>query len=160
MHVFDASSIIHAFDNYPLEQFPPLWNWMAEQIATEQLAIPFVAYEEVNAKVPECGKWLREQNVRRLEVTNAIIQDTLRIKGLLGIAGDAYHSKGVGENDILIIATARAWFSVLISDEERQPNVPRLPAKKKIPAVCAMPQVGVECISFIEYLRASGTVFR
>jgi hypothetical protein len=83
----------------------------------------------------------------------------MRIKDLLGIVDDNYHAKGVGENDILIIATARAHGAELVSDEERQPNLPRIPAKRKIPLVCSMNEVGVACISFIEYIKRSGEIF-
>ena len=33
MQVFDASSMIHAWDNYPEPQFPGLWSWLAFQLA-------------------------------------------------------------------------------------------------------------------------------
>ena len=32
MQTFDASSMIYAWDNYPIEQFPPLWDWMGVQV--------------------------------------------------------------------------------------------------------------------------------
>ncbi len=38
MLAFDASSI-HAWDNYPIIQFPGLWDWMASQIAEKQQRI-------------------------------------------------------------------------------------------------------------------------
>lgn len=31
MLAFDASSIIHGWDNYPIEQFPGLWAWMGDE---------------------------------------------------------------------------------------------------------------------------------
>jgi hypothetical protein len=55
---------------------------------------------------------------------------------------------------------ARVYSAILVSDEKKQLGATlRNPANRKIPAVCAMPEVNVECISFIEYLRASRTIF-
>ncbi|MBA3022943.1 MAG: DUF4411 family protein [Sideroxydans sp.] len=159
MRVFDASSMIYAWDNYPIEQFPGLWEWMAGQIESKQLLMPSVAFEEVNHKTPDCGEWLKENNLEQLEINHAIAHEAKRIKGLLGIANDKY-TTGVGENDILIVATARLHKAELVSDEAKQPNLPKLPSNRKIPAVCVMPTVAVSCINFIEYIRASGAVFR
>jgi hypothetical protein len=45
-------------------------------------------------------------------------------KNLLGIANDGCHAKGVDENDLIIIAIARASEVPLISDEGRQATPP------------------------------------
>lgn len=159
MRVFDASSMIYAWDNYPIGQFPGLWEWMAGQIEAKQLMMPSVAFEEVSHKTPECGEWLKDNNLDQLPISNAIVQDAKRIKALLGIVNDKYAS-GVGENDILIIAVARLHGAELVSDEAKQPNLPKIPSNRKIPAVCAMPTVSVPCINFIDYIKATGAVFR
>jgi hypothetical protein len=159
MQVFDASSMIYSWDNYPVGQFPPLWKWIAGEIEQERLMMPRVAFEEVANKTPDCGNWLRENHLEQLEISNAIVQDAMRIKELLGIVDDNYHPKGVGENDIFIIATARAHRAELVSDEERQPTPPIVPSKRKIPAVCAMTEVAVLCFNFVEYIKRSGVVF-
>ena len=159
MPIFDASSMIHAWDNYPLGQFPGLWEWMATQIDNRLLMMPNVAFEEVAHKTPDCGDWLRANNLERLDISNAVVQEAMRIKKLLGIVGDGYHPKGVGENDILIIASARVHRAELVSDEGRQ-KLPDIPAKRKIPAVCAMPDVSVPCINFIDFIKRSNAVFR
>ena len=159
MRVFDASSIIYAWDNYPIEQFPRLWDWMAKQIANGELVIVDVAFKEVIKKSPECAAWLKEHKIDQLEITNAIAQDANRIKLLLGIQGDDYHSKGVGENDILIIAAARQHSIELITDEARQKNTPDKPSKRKIPSVCDLPEVAVRNINFIEYIKQAKAVF-
>ena len=160
MQVFDASSMIYGWDNYPIRQFPGLWEWMAAQIEKKNLAMPSVAFDEVAHKTPECAEWLKDHDIELLEISNAILQDAMRIKKLLGIVDDNYHAKGVGENDLLIIAAAKQHGASLVSDEERQPTVPRDPAKRKIPAVCAMQEVAVRCINFIDYLKESDVVFR
>lgn len=53
MQVFDASSMIYAWDNYPVRQFPGLWQWIASQIKVEALVMPSVAFDEVAHKTPE-----------------------------------------------------------------------------------------------------------
>ena len=160
MQVFDASSMIYAWDNYPMRQFPGLWDWMASQVEEKQLVIPTVAFEEVEHKAPDCGEWLKDNNLEQLPISNAILQDAKRIKGLLGIVGDNYHPNGVGENDILIIATARAHCTELVSDERKQTALPQVLSKSKIPAVCDIAGVSVTCINFIEYIKRSEAVFR
>jgi len=159
MHVFDASSIIHAWDNYPIGNFPPLWQWLAEQIEAGEFAIPEVALEEVAKKAPECGDWLKDHEITVLPLTNAVLQQAVAIKHLLGIVEDEYHAKGVGENDIFIIATAKVAGTTLISDEGRQFRLPDVMSKCKIPAVCDLDEVSIECIPFIELIKGSGAIF-
>lgn len=159
MQVFDASSMIYAWDNYPLQQFPGLWKWMAGQIALGTLVMPSVALEEVAHKAPECADWLRGNGLQKIDVSNAIIQEAMRIKALLGIVGDAYHAKGVDENDLMIIATASVCHEELVSDESKQKN-PDLLSKRKIPAICVMPAVAVPCINFIDFIKRSEAVFQ
>jgi Domain of unknown function (DUF4411) len=160
MQVFDASSMIYAWDNYPVRQFPGLCEWMATQIGEKKLDMPTVAFEEVANKTPDCGDWLKRNDLKQLQISNAILQDALRIKGLLGIVGDKYNPHGVGENDILIIATARFYTAELISNEERQLQLPKKLDRRKIPAVCAMTEVSVLCISFTEFIKSSDVIFR
>ena len=159
MLVFDASSIIYAWDNYPIHQFPGLWGWMAEQIAEKKVVMPVVAFDEVSDTAPECAVWLRGNHIKQFPITNAILQKALVIKRLLGIDGDNYHSKGVGENDIFIIATANVNNLALVSDEGRQKNCPDILSKSKIPLVCSMDAVAVHCINFIEFIKRSEVVF-
>jgi len=160
MHVFDASSILHAWDHYPIENFPPLWDWIAERIAAGEFAIPLVALEEVARKSPECGGWLKGQGIVVLPLTNEALQLAAGIKRRLGIAEDDYHPKGVGENDLLIIAAAKIAGATLVSDEARQFRRPDTMSKCRIPAVCDLPEVSVVCIPFIELIRGSGAIFR
>jgi predicted nucleic acid-binding protein len=159
MKVFDASSIIHAWDNYPLGKFPRLWEWLAERIAEEEIAIPRPAMTEIANISDECAAWLTGNQVVIIEVSNDIANEATRIKGLLGIVNDNYHPKGVGENDILIIATANVEGVGLVSDEGRQATVPINPLKRKIPSVCSMGTIDVICSKFIGYLNEFDEVF-
>lgn len=159
MYTFDASSIIHAWDNYPLEQFPPLWDWIAQQIQTEEVTIPSVALEEVEQKSPDCAEWLKVKQITKLPLRDEILLQASEIKHTLGIIDDNYHPKGVGENDLLIIATSKFNQFTLISNEGRQTRLPQTKSHYKIPSVCDLPNVGVRCVSFLELIKASGAIF-
>jgi predicted nucleic acid-binding protein len=160
MQVFDASSMIYAWDNYPVRQLPGLWEWMAEQIEQRNLVMPNVAFEEVAHKTPDCSEWLKANDLKRLQTTNAVLHEAMRVKGLLGITDDNYHPHGVGENDILIIATARIHGGELVSDEKKQPTLPKGLSRFNIPAVCSMPEVAVACVNFLDFIKSSNQVFR
>lgn len=159
MHMFDASSAIHGWDNYPLAQFPRLWDWLGNQIGAQQVQLSETAYKEVCAKQPVCRNWLRDQNVTTVGNTPAIVQEALNIKPLLCIVGDNYHQDGVGENDLLIIASAKINGATLVSDEKKQPFLPGDLRRYKIPAVCARLNAPVPCQSFLEYIVSSRQVF-
>lgn len=158
MLVFDASSIIYAWDNYPVANFPGLWNWIGEQVHRHLIQMPSLAFAEVAHPAPDCAAWLDKAGLAHIPMTNEILVDALRIKNLLGIVDDRYGG-GVGENDLLIIATARSCQATLVSDERTQPDLPKLKSNYKIPAVCAMKGVGVPCISFLEFIKRSGSAF-
>lgn len=159
MQVFDASSMIHAWDNYPLRQFPGLWDWLGARIAEREIQMPRIAFDEISHKSPECCDWLKSCGIELIDVGNEIALQSLRIKELLGIVNDNYHPKGVDENDLLIIATARVSGAELISDESRQ-KLPDVPAKRKIPIVCEMKEVDVPCMNFIDYIKQADAIFR
>ncbi len=159
MHTLDASSILHAWDNYPLTQFPGLWDWLAAEIQAQRLSIALVALDEVGHKSPDCLTWLKSQNIRRLAMSNDVIQAAMDIKQHVGIQNDQYHPKGVDENDILIIASAQYHGATLVTNEARQSSSLKEPTRRKIPAVCDLPGVAVAHKNFLDYLRASEQVF-
>lgn len=123
MQVFDASSMIQAWDNYPMSQFPGLWDWLEIEIKAERLMMPEVAFDEVDQKAPDCGTWLKNSQLKQLPANTSILQEALRFATLLGISQGKY-GKGVGENDLIIIATAKEYGAELVSDEKRQDTLP------------------------------------
>ena len=107
MKVFDASSLIHAWNNYPFEQFPPFWDWLTNQIDAREILIPREVLTEVSQISPECHGWLTGNKLQIIEVSNDIANEASRIKRLIGVVNDNYHPKGIDENDIIIISTEK-----------------------------------------------------
>ncbi len=154
MYSFDASSMIHAWDNYPPENshFDSLWQWFSVQIDNKDFCISAKAMDEVSHKIPECGNWLKSKNIETYPLTAISLATAQVIKTLLGIVEEQY-TKGVGENDLLIISIAKENEAALVSEESRQNKLPALKSNYKIPAVCNMPEVNVECVSFLDLLK-------
>lgn len=159
MRIVDASSLIHGWDSYPIEIFPPLWGWLGQQVANGELQFPDVAYVEINDVCPDAGKWLKEQSAKVVATTPAMLAFSMGIKAILGVDNDEYHPKGVDENDLLVISSAHVHGVECVSDEAKQNDLPINMKKYKIPAVCAHERVVVKCSNFLEYLKASGVKF-
>ncbi|MBX8534566.1 DUF4411 family protein [Pseudomonas cichorii] len=158
MLAFDASSMIYAWDNYPETQFPGLWKWIKGQISSGLVAMPLVAFEETSAKSPDCGKWLKDSSLGILHPSTEILRRAASLKDLLGIEGNRY-GIGVGENDLIIIATAEMNGVSLVSNEAVQKSLPAALSKYKIPAVCALKKPPTEVIDFLVFIKRSGAKF-
>jgi predicted nucleic acid-binding protein len=159
MRVLDTSAIIYGWDNYPLIQFPGLWLWLGTEIRRHELTIPTVALEEVEHMAPEFAKWLKATGVHRLPMTESVVLVAMSIKHAIGVVNDQFHPKGVDENDLLIIAAAKVAGAEVVTNEARQFGSQAVAKKRKIPAVCDMPLVGVGSMSFLELLQKSMQVF-
>ena len=155
LQTVDASAVIHAWDTYPIDHFPKLWEWISEQINHGELDICRVAYDAIARKTPDCGTWLESSGFKCSEITNAIAQEALRIQAILGIR-QRFSAKGVDENDLLIIARASIEGIDLVSEERPQRQLPADMAHWRIPAVCRHVDVGVNCVQFIEIIKQSG----
>lgn len=155
----DASSIIYGWDNYPAESFPKLWEWIAQQIHLGRLVISAVAKKEVEQVCPDCANWLKDASIHVEPVSSNILREAVRISHLHGVKDGKYHVKGFDENDAIIMATAKVLNVSLLSNEEKQPNIPPNLARYKIPLVCSHPSISIQCLSFLDYIRSSGATF-
>ncbi len=154
MYSFDASSMIHAWDNYPIENlhFKSLWDWFAKQVKQKEFVFSRIAFDEISHKIPECGEWLKKNKAEVYPLSADAILQAQSIKTLLEIEEEAY-TKGVGENDLLIISMAKIYNSTLITEEARQLTLPPKKSNYKIPAVCALVEVNIQCKNFIDLLK-------
>ena len=159
MPAFDTSSIIHAWDHYPMKQFPGLWKWLSEEFRAGRFTMSEIAEAETKQRDKDCHAWLHANKVQVIPISQAILTEALKIKAALGIVNDRYHPDGVGENDLMIVATCVHGSIDLVSNENMQNELPQNRARYKIPAVCALAGVNVACINFRQLIIRSGKVF-
>lgn len=157
MH-FDASGIIHTWDEYPIEHFPAFWAWIEERVRSGECRICKEAFREVEHKYPECATWLKEREIQRIPLSDDVLQEANAIKELLEIEEEDFGS-GVDENDLYVIATAKLEAESVLTTEARQNNLPQKRKNYKIPAVCEMAEVSVPHLNVREWILESGEVF-
>lgn len=109
------------------------------------MVIPQPAHVEVGHVAPECQEWLNQVGIQVIPMSGGILAKAAELKKLIGVVGDNYNTKGVDENDLLVIATAITRGDHLVSDEAVQLALPSNPAKFKIPAVCQSYENGHPC---------------
>ncbi len=152
---FDASSIVHAWDEYPPSNkiFDFLWEWVREKISDETFSISEVALQETINKAPECATWLKNNGIKVYKKEAQDIILAYNITQLLDIVEGKYHPSGVGLNDTLIISISNRLGKKLVSNEARQASLPNKKSRYKIPAVCKeLDILNVECINFLDLL--------
>ncbi len=156
MYVMDASAMIHAWDNYPveIEGFSSVWDSMQNLMEQEVIVFAKANYQEIQYNSKDCYDWLKDVGPTVAAPSNSIIKAILQIKTLLGIEGDSYHAKGVDEGDLFAIATAKVYGYTLVNNEALQPGEQQNKKKYKIPKVCQLPQVGVESISVLDLIKS------
>lgn len=159
MRALDASSALYGWDNYPPELFPSLWAWLGEEIAADRIQLCNAAFDEIGHKSEACGQWFVDAGITRIKLGNACFAAASAMEQELEIDVEGYHPKGVDENDLFIIASAKTHDMELVSNEERQQKLPGQLRKYKIPAVCELRSVSVPCISFLELLKTSPKPF-
>lgn len=159
MRVIDSSSLLHGWDDYPLSNFPGLWEWMASEISQKSILVPQIVIGEVERICEKCALWVEGVNgFSAVEIDGSIVSEAIAIVSWLGVENDQFGS-GVGSNDILIIATAKSLGCPLISNEAKQPILPANRKSYKMPAVCSASIVLVDCINFADLIKASGQAF-
>ena len=154
MRAFDTSSIVHAWDNYPIQKFPKLWAWIAKQLDIGEIVFPSVVIDEVRFVSPDCLAWMQAVGFQQLPMTDVILLLALEIKEYLGIENPRGVG-GVGENDIFIVCAASVNGYGLVSNEATQAIPPLNRQKYKMPVVCSLPNLNVKCMNFLQYLNAS-----
>ncbi len=164
MYNLDASTLIDLWDNYPIQNpvFEGLWDKFSDNVEAEIFVISDVAIKEVRDKIlydnieQEIPKSAHFKNI--LDVIRVIEKEPVdltmaqSIKDLLEIEEDNY-GDGVGENDILIVAITQRTKTILVTNENRQPDLPQNKKKYKIPAVCNLLDVNVTNINLTELLH-------
>lgn len=164
--LIDASSWIEAWLRYPIQSFPRVWEWLAEEIGNGNIQTPKVICKEVRHKSEECGKWLDENGITYPGVSeDNVLTMGVEIKGIAGITGDIKDNpRGIDDNDLELIVVASLTDGTVVTEEDPQLTAdnprtatPPKPINYKIPFVCRLNEVKVT--NFLEMIKGTGKTF-
>ena len=126
---------------------------MEKQINAGNFLIP----EIVKGEATDVHSWLSGKSLPTVAMSVKIHDAAQFIKDGLGIEDDDYSPKGVNENDVFIIATAKVYGCAIVTEEGEQQQLPSIGENYKMPAVCHKNNIQVG--NFLAILTKSGKVF-
>ena len=127
---------------------------MEKQIKAGEFLIPEIVKGE--AKDKDVLDWFLGNKLPTIAISDKILNVAQSIKDGLGIENDDYSPKGVNENDVIIIATAKVYGCALVTEEGEQQQLPTM-KNYKMPAVCHKNNIQVG--NFLARLIESGEIF-
>ncbi len=137
--------------------FDQLWKNILAHAGNSHFSISKVAFDEVKNTIDNKDTQQQKfiQILKKFVVIETDIDDfnfVKRAKQKLGIVEDKY-GNGVGENDLLIIATAERTNATLVTNEGVQSSAPENKSNAKIPLVCKW-MGGVQNINLQELINS------
>ena len=161
-YCIDASAFIAAWNvSHPIDVFPSLWSQLANRRDDMVLIEPI--FDEIDPiSQQDKSKTEKEKtdkyplhmwiNSQFKSIPVDFIEDrALELERKYQIKNS---SKGVGKNDLKLIAYAKLYRKTVVTEEGKQHGKPKEKYNSKIPLVCK--EQGVECINFVEMLKCLG----
>ena len=149
--------------SYPIKNFPSLWKKLAQHQADIILIQPIYdeiePYSQEDKKLSKLKKqakyplrtWLSTNKFSETSIDDEINQLSLDMEYAYQVKEE---SKGVGKNDLLLIAYAKIMDKTVVTFEAIQNQEPDKIYNSKIPLVCQEKQV--KCINFVEMVDSLG----
>ncbi|MXW41852.1 MAG: DUF4411 family protein [Acidimicrobiia bacterium] len=117
-YVVDSSSLIRAWvEAYPIDLFPTLWDQIKGMVADRRLFIPEEVVKEVRIKDDGLRDWIAVNGQNGVVPSDsAIFQEVQAIVNKY--SGMVTPGVNRGQADPFVVATARLWKAVVVSEEK------------------------------------------
>ncbi len=150
----DANVFITPWNtDYPMDIFPSLWEALAQH--KENIVLIKPIYDEIDplttGKRGKLRQWLLKNKFMPIPVDENIQDISIKFENEYQINEK---SRGVGKNDLMLIAYAHKEEGTVVTFETKQAQAPDKKKNYKIPLVCK--EKDTACITFVEMLRKLG----
>lgn len=164
MYVVDTNVFVNAFNVVNFQAFPDFWSSFEDLIEKGVIISVSEVYKELDRifisksksrKNDKIAKWLNYRKTIFIKPTNEeclIVSDVFKTKNYRNLVKEKSILMGSPEADAFIVAKAKSKNWIVVTNEKKKPNAP------KIPNVCE--SFGVEYINQDEFFRIINENFK
>ena len=147
----DSDAIINAWRDYPIVNFPNIWEWV-ELLGSEQIGgMSEVVFKELERGGDECYNWFKERKELFVYPNDEEIQ--YEVRRLVNTYNNFGLTTGKNEGDPYVIALAKVKGAVVVTNESPSNDM----NGPKIPDICRVE--GIQRIKFVQVITKEGVVF-
>ena len=147
----DSDAVINAWRDYPIENFPKIWDWIQLMGRERILGMSEVVFRELEKGGDECYRWFKE---RKMDFVHPNDDDVQReLDRLVNTYNNFGLITGKNEGDPFVVAIAIAKDCIVVTNESMSNNL----NGPKVPDVCRAE--GIQWIKFVDVIRREGVTF-
>jgi hypothetical protein len=146
----DSDAIINAWRDYPIENFPKIWDWV-ESLGTNEIGgMSEVVFKELERGGDECFEWFKKR--RELFVHPSGQEVQAQVQRLVTTYNNFGLVTGKNEGDPFVIALAIVKNAIVVTNESPSNNM----NGPKIPDICRAEDI--TRIKFVEVITREGEI--
>jgi hypothetical protein len=147
----DSDAAINAWRDYPIENFPKIWEWIEEMGKRQIIGMSEVVFQELEKGGDECFDWFKQRKA------NFVYPNDEEVQKVLEHLVNRYNNFGIitgkNEGDPFVVALAVVKDCSVVTNESMSNNM----HGPKVPDVCRAE--GIEWIKFVDVIRRERVTF-
>lgn len=135
----------------PRDLFPGLWLKVEEEIAGDRIFVVDLVFDEIHATQKDDDRLAPWMTAMRKKKPTFVLDSTEEVQKIARLLINAHKIKS--NADPFLVAAGKKYGYTIVSAENRMKPI----EKPKIPNLCD--QLGVPCMTLLEFIKANGWVF-
>ncbi|MDZ7808356.1 MAG: DUF4411 family protein [Gracilimonas sp.] len=147
----DSDAIINAWRDYPIQNFPKIWDWIESLGEIEIGGMSEVVFDELAKGGDECYDWFKKRRDIFIHPSDQAIQ--AEVQRLVTSYNNFGLTTGKNEGDPYVVALAIVKNAIVVTNESPSNDM----NGPKIPDICRAEDISR--IKFVEVITREGVVF-
>lgn len=147
----DSDAAINAWRDYPIENFPKIWDWIEHMGINGIAGMSEVVFHELEKGGDECFAWFKQRKEYFVYPNNQEVQKEL--ERLVNSYNNFGIITGKNEGDPFVVALAIVKECTVVTNESMSNNM----NGPKVPDVCRAERI--QWIKFVDVIRRESVTF-